>query len=85
MISSRIFFFPESCVRQFEETSGKETFTAWAREGSDTVCHILIQGGPVLRVRLHDPLDFSLDLCPVESFGRIPLDTDPVDLYANRI
>jgi hypothetical protein len=27
MISSRRFFFPESCVRQFAETSGKETFT----------------------------------------------------------
>jgi hypothetical protein len=27
---SRRFFFPESCVRQFAETSGKETFTAWA-------------------------------------------------------
>jgi hypothetical protein len=31
MISSRRFFFPESCVRQFAETSGKDTFTAWAR------------------------------------------------------
>jgi hypothetical protein len=30
MISSRRFFFPESCVRQFAETSGKDTFTAWA-------------------------------------------------------
>jgi hypothetical protein len=28
--SSRRFFFPESCVRQFAETSGKDTFTAWA-------------------------------------------------------
>jgi hypothetical protein len=34
MISSRRFFFPESCVRQFAEPSGKETFTAWAR-----TCH----------------------------------------------
>jgi hypothetical protein len=32
MISIRIFFFPESCVRQFAETSGNDTFTAWARE-----------------------------------------------------
>jgi hypothetical protein len=31
MISSRRFFLPESCVRQFAETSGKDTFTAWAR------------------------------------------------------
>jgi hypothetical protein len=30
MISSRRFFFPESCVRQLAETSGKDTFTAWA-------------------------------------------------------
>jgi hypothetical protein len=37
MISSRRFFFPESCVRQFAETSGKETFTAWA-------CHVNFRG-----------------------------------------
>jgi hypothetical protein len=29
MISSRRFFFPESCVRQFAETRGNDTFTAW--------------------------------------------------------
>jgi hypothetical protein len=26
----QILPFPESCVRQFAETSGKDTFTAWA-------------------------------------------------------
>jgi hypothetical protein len=36
-ISSRRFFFPESCVRQFAETSGKDTFTAWAWRGSPPV------------------------------------------------
>jgi hypothetical protein len=30
IISSRRFFFPESCVRKFAETSGKDTFSAWA-------------------------------------------------------
>jgi hypothetical protein len=37
MISSCRLFFPESCVRQFAETRGKYTFTAWASASSGRV------------------------------------------------
>jgi hypothetical protein len=49
----------------------------------------LVSGSPQLKNLAgtrHSALGrFSLDLCPVESLGTIPLDTDPVDLYANRV
>jgi hypothetical protein len=45
MISSRRFFFPESCVRQFAETSRKETFTAWASKRVSQKAPFIVQVG----------------------------------------
>jgi hypothetical protein len=50
MISRSRIFFPESCVGQFAETGGKETFTTWARRLPQV--EDVANGGPKQKVDL---------------------------------